>query len=929
MRRFTLATLLACAGLFVPSVRAQDLPPSLIARNADLSGGEQPERRTTLELAEEALAAGLSSTASMLFTQGLADARLNEADRERAGLGLSAACIERTRTAEAKAALKFLPASSRKALREALVALLDNDLAAAKLRVGEINLTEIPPPELAWVYALKWMLAAAEGDNFGVNVNLEAVGKTAVSEVQRQRIEILGYRASIIAGRVEERTVSALKELAAAAKNTPLAFAYSRNLALALAHLKRPTEAARALAESGPLPANRQAEADLLAGLILGPNTTTGRDRLKDAAKNPANTSVRIAAIHALVFAAEDEQAKNNPIEAKAISNEVYDFLMRHNEGQLAFLCPRDPKILDTIHLARAQLMLVAGNREKARQAAEDLLHDVPASPLAREATRTLALAAWGDGSFRLAANHITTLSEGTIDTRRDKLRTVAADCLFLAKDYVLAEKAYAIVQTETTLPDLAFTAFHQRVQCLLLQGDEPALWNRTAEVIEEASRKNRFIPRERLWMAVWNLIDDARKANQPTEAVRLLARLTPIINDTKIDFTLRFDWLKALIALSNHQPDQAAKMADSIATRLEKLPPEATDELRKAIPELRAHVALLKARSALDTGSIKGMEELISLRKKYGKVAATAASYLVEGRHLAAAGKNAEAQARFEALAKEFQGDAALSEFAQLGLYEAAEQAALQAPTEGEAKLKDAVELLERFTDSYPLSPLMFRVAMRRAEILRSLGDFDKALLVLEGLIRSKPSDPSRPQAEMARADSLFGLAELRRDRNGQIDRQRIARAAAAYERVAEAWSKDSDEIRVEAWYKWSLALIERAKTETNSEATATRREARTTLIRPLNLLRSAVAGPGSLNTTQRFNSASKLWLARSILLLGEISEQDNDLEEALAAYRIIPELNRNLAPGEARLPGQATAESKLATLRTSASNNPTNKPQ
>ncbi|NBR41729.1 MAG: hypothetical protein EBU04_02370 [Verrucomicrobia bacterium] len=182
MRRFTLATLLACAGLFVLRAHAQDLPPSLIARNADLSGGEQPERRTTLELAEEALAAGLSSTASMLFSQGLSDAHLNDADRERAGLGLAAACIERTRIGEAKAALKFLPASSRKALREALVALLDNDLAAAKPLVAEINLAEIPSQELAWVYALRWMLAAAEGDNFGINVNLEAVSKTSVSE---------------------------------------------------------------------------------------------------------------------------------------------------------------------------------------------------------------------------------------------------------------------------------------------------------------------------------------------------------------------------------------------------------------------------------------------------------------------------------------------------------------------------------------------------------------------------------------------------------------------------------------------------------------------------------------------------------------------------------------------------------------------------
>ena len=41
------------------------------------------------------------------------------------------------------------------------------------------------------------------------------------------------------------------------------------------------------------------------------------------------------------------------------------------------------------------------------------------------------------------------------------------------------------------------------------------------------------------------------------------------------------------------------------------------------------------------------------------------------------------------------------------------------------------------------------------------------------------------------------------------------------------------------------------------------------------------------------------------------------SNVAEARAAYQLIPELNRGLKPGESRLPGQAAAESKLATLR------------
>jgi hypothetical protein len=49
----------------------------------------------------------------------------------------------------------------------------------------------------------------------------------------------------------------------------------------------------------------------------------------------------------------------------------------------------------------------------------------------------------------------------------------------------------------------------------------------------------------------------------------------------------------------------------------------------------------------------------------------------------------------------------------------------------------------------------------------------------------------------------------------------------------------------------------------------------------------------------------------------MGELCEQDGDKAEAIAAYSIIITVNQGLKDGLSRLPGQATAESKLATLR------------
>ena len=926
MLRFTLATFLALGALLPGQVVSQDLPPNLITSNASVSPGNLPDRRALLGLADQALAAGLSSTASGFYAQLLADPKLGDKERELAGLGLSAAYIERTRTAEAKATVKFLPKSARKSLREGLIALLENDTDGARAFSAELNITSLPAHEIAWGHALRWMVAGAENDNLNINLAQEAIARTAVSEEQRQRIEVLGYRAMIVAGKVEQRTVSALRDLAADAKGTPLAFDYARNLALALAHLKDAKGAAQALAAAGTLPAARQAEADLLAGLILGAETTEGRERLKEAARNPANVAIRLTALRALVAAADPraEMDPAKPIDTKAIANEVNDFLLRRNPGQLSYYCPRDLKVLDSIHLARAQLMLFAGSREKARQAAEDLLKDVPASPLVREATRTLAIAAWGDGSYRLAATHLTTLAESSVDPERAQLRIAAADCLFLAKDFGLAEKAYAGLQKDAADTKISEDAFHQRILSLLETSDEISAWNRTTEVIEEAARSNRTRTKEPIWSAIWSLVEDMRKAHRPADAERLLARLAPLTQGARADYDLRFTWQRALLAIANNRPAEASQLAAEIDRKLSSLPSGATpDDLSKAVPELRGHAALLKARTSLNAGAAKGLDELVALRRQFGKVPAAAASYLVEGRHLASVGRNAEAQVRFESLAEEFKGEANLAEFAALGLYEAAEQSALQAPTGGEDKLTQAVLLLERFTATYPQNALIFRVSLRRAEILRTLGQFDKSLLVLEGLIRDKPTDPSRPQAEMARADSLFGMAQQWRDRSGQLDRQRVSRAAAAYERIAEAWAKDSDDMKIEAWYKWALTLIERSRTETGLDAATTRGEARKILLRALGALRDATARAAA-DTTGKLSSEGRLWLSRSVLLMAETCELDGDRTEAVAAYKIIVNVNQGQPSAQSRLPGQSTAESKLATLRNSSSNPP-----
>jgi hypothetical protein len=213
------------------------------------------------------------------------------------------------------------------------------------------------------------------------------------------------------------------------------------------------------------------------------------------------------------------------------------------------------------------------------------------------------------------------------VEPERAALRIAAADCLFLAKDFALAEKAYAGLQQEAADIRLAEDAFHQRVLCLLETSEDDAAWQRVAAVIEETSRSRRTRAGEPVWSASWSLVEDARKSGHPAEAEKLLARLRPVIADAGVEYALRFTWQSALLAIAQGRPAQAASLAQDIDRRLENLPADPSlGELRKAVPELRGHAALLKARTALNAGSAQGLDELVGLRRRFGKVPAAAA---------------------------------------------------------------------------------------------------------------------------------------------------------------------------------------------------------------------------------------------------------------------------------------------------------------
>lgn len=892
---------LTLVGLLLASLAAaQEIRVPVLGEPPAVPPGQSPGVRPLLALAEETLAAGLASTSAELCHRVLAVPGLEASDRERASLALSLALLERNRPAEALLAAAAAPPSPRRALRETLAALLRNDGESARRTLAGLDIPALPAEERPWALLAAGVCEIAPG-RAEPPPQLAQAAAAAVSESQRRRLELLGYRALLLHGPSDAATLAVLERLARETRASEAGFGFARLHAAALARAGQRAEATRALAEAGRAFPSRQAETDLASGLILGPLDAEGGARLRAAAAAvPAGPAVRGKAVAALAEAVGEAPADR----LVQVANATYAFLSDSQSG-----CPRTPDLADTIHLARSRVMLAAGNRDLARAAAEDLLRDIPGSPMAPEAVRILAYLAWGEGAYRLASTQLERLAEMVPEAARPAIRASAADCLYLAGDHALAERAYAAVQAAAPTSDLRDAAFHQGVLCSLrLEGGIEAAAGKV-----EAAAKAGAVTRRRVLIAAWNTADAARRTGRADAFARTLARLAQVTQDAPPEFALRFTWLRALSALANGDRTSAARYADEVSRALAALPADAPADLIGAAPELGAHAALLRARVGAEAPTGAEIKALAELRSRYGKGSASAASYLVEGRLLASEGRHREAQARFEQLAAEFGGDAGLADFSALGLHEAAEQAVILSDAEGSGKLAEAARLLAELLRRHPGHPLTFRASLRLAEVYRKLGDFDSALRALDELGRVLPQHPQRAQAELARADCLMGLASLRRSAAGGPDRTRINRAVAAYERVAATHAEQPD-ILAEARHKHAQALIDRARGEGSADADATRREAR--------LVLAAEAADLLRGSRETLGVNGRIWVARSLLLLGELCQAAGDLAEARAAYRLLRDLNAGLPEGGARLPGKAAAESKLAELGDAASN-------
>ena len=188
--------------------------------------------------------------------------------------------------------------------------------------------------------------------------------------------------------------------------------------------------------------------------------------------------------------------------------------------------------------------------------------------------------------------------------------------------------------------------------------------------------------------------------------------------------------------------------------------------------------------------------------------------------------------------------------------------EAALYCERRGAEFYRQAVVLHHELAESYASDPLFYYARLKQGNLLRSLNDFAGAQSVYENLINGFPAHELRYLAELSRADCMLALAGNEPSSLGDV--------VVILERLLDLPNLPL-EFQAEAAHKWAFALIKRGTKEQAKEVLA------------LNVARFLLDG----QNTEMLGASGRYWVARSMLQLGGILEEEGALVEAGRVYR------------------------------------------
>lgn len=749
---------------------------------------------------------------------------------------------------------------------------------AARLEAAAVKPEELSSEDLAWLWFLQGVLAdmAPVQDITKANEFYNKAKNAAPTELLRIRFQLAIDRLRLgLGGKPSPATLEATRRNYEQFQGRAAGYEFVVPYAVMLDAAGRTRDAMDFLQTVlMSLPASERARADSFRfhlGLIAYPQRDpVGRRALVQLVEAGGNPELQREALQLLADASQAGPVRGG---------------FRAELRKLADARPPHP-IRETVLLFSAQAALADKDYKQAEDDANELLQKFPGSALRVHAYGVLTGSAWEQGRFRLAAANarqaraeLATDTAGTAAERteaRAKLGVLEAEALFRAgdlDDFRGAADAYGVAARErpegVKLGDLMF----QRVLAEMKSGSPAA-----AKVLDEAEADPAFDPQNR-WGAEWNLARElqTRGAEGVKEAYARVNRLLAGATGTTgvpPELRARLAWLQARLSLEAGEPERTMALADELAR------PKAFGDIDAALQtEIASMVALLKAEANFQLGrnaanpklrlerETAALEILKKLRTDYPKSSAAVSSYLAEADYDVSPGQDKfnEAQKLLTKLAEDFPDNPT----APYALF----KAALLAERLGQDDnfLEANRLIVDHLLKKYPASELVFAAMLKEGALLEKLGQLPQAQRVYQELENKFPRHREVTRAQLALAECLNAQAAA--------NPAYLDEAQARFEQLRNRVDAPVD-VRVEAGFNLGELLVRRKSLDQAIEVWWHE------VVYPF-LIDDAALKAQLLEPRVQ----GRYWMARTLVRLGEVLEEQGKLEDAKRAWSLVVE--------------------------------------
>lgn len=837
-----------------------------------------------LESAQRAHDFGQLTAAIAIYRQLLEEPGV---ERSALTLALAAALLDAGRAMEAETALGTLPEPRTAGwhLRAGLAALQLRKRESAQAEWDATRADELPESDRAWHLFLQGALydTLPTPDVTKANELYNKAKDAAKSELARARFQIAAERVRLRRDAPGKDVLDQTRKSYEQSQGRTLGYQFAQNLAAMLASLDRKAEAVQFLQQVLlTIPAQDRGwrdEFQILIGLIGDHGRTReGRAALSQLLATGSKREPQRQALQLLADASQQEPERGQ---------------FRAELNKLLAATPQHP-MKESLLYFRAQLALTDRDHPGAERDANQLLRDFPGSPLRVHAFGVLTQSAWEQGRYRLAADNAHKAREALrtgpaspaeMAAVRFNLGVLEAEARFRAGeqadrmdrnagagrvDFRSAADAYAAVLAESAAGldarKLAGLMF-QRVVAEIKAGAANA-----PGVLDELAGNPAF-DLENRWKAEWTLAQFLKVQGDTATA---LARVTRLLAGTGADaarvapdLRARMAWLQARLAFDAGQNEQALALAEGLLKSLGDVGGGLRDEIASIVILLkaRAEFALGREPAAVDT--------LEKLRAAHPATEAAIYSYLIEAAHYAGQGRIVDAQLRLTRLT-----DNPAYQKGEYVPYALFQLALLSEQLGRKENLEEANKRIEDLITAAGEGEgdLVFAARLKQGDLFRRLSDFASAQRTYEFLVNKYPGRPDVVLAQLALAETHN--AQSAGDKGTPGGHAEVARLK--FEELRDRVDAPPD-VRVEAGYNLGKLLARNGRIDD-------------AIVAWWGIIKDPVlkSGPAAVEATAR----RPYWLARTLLDLGELLEQQQKLDEAKEAYQLL--LGKRLGYGE-----------------------------